>query len=152
MTGSDFFAEQNLSFEQVKAMTRAMLTLARVDGVHDHEMRMVREFYEGCSRQGDPRLEEVATGKFEVETAKTLFNTPELSKMFVKTMMLLAFADGHYAKAEDDMIRDWSKRLGLTGEEVDHLLAATKEFLLGGLAHVQNVNALKDVAKKLEVK
>jgi uncharacterized tellurite resistance protein B-like protein len=151
MNGSDFFSEQNLNFEQVKALTRAMLTVARVDGVHDHEMRMIREFYEGCSRTGDPRLEEIATGKFEIETAGALFNTPELAKMFLKTLMLLAFADGHYAKAEDDLIRDWASRMSISGEDVDHLLTATKEFLLAGLAHVENVQALKDVAKKLDV-
>src|SRR5262245_34684186 len=127
MAAADFFTEQNLSFDQVKALTRAMLTVARVDGVHDNEMRMVREFYEGCSRQGDPRLEEIATGKFEIEGARALFNTPELAKMFIKTMVLLAFADGHYAKAEDDLIREWAPRLNLKGEDVDHLLAATKE-------------------------
>jgi hypothetical protein len=151
MSGPEFFSEQNLNFDQVKALTRAMITLARVDGVHDHEMSMIREFYEGCARQGDPRLEEVVTGQFEVASAKALFHTPELQKMFMKTLMLLAFADGAYAKAEDDVIRDWSKQIGIESEEVDHLLTATKEFLLSGLAHVANVQALKDVAKKLDV-
>lgn len=151
MSGFDFFSEQNLSFDQVKALTRAMLTVARVDGVHDHEMRMIREFYDACSRQGDPRLEEIGSGKFEIDSAKKLFGSPELSKMFIKTLMLLAFADGSYAKAEDDLIRDWASTLSISGEEVDHLLTATKEFLLGGLAHVQNVDALKTIAKKLDV-
>lgn len=151
MSGPEFFTEQNLNFDQVKALTRAMITLARVDGVHDNEMRMIREFYDGCSRQGDPRLEEVATGKFEVASAASLFNTPELQKMFMKTLMLLAFADGSYAKAEDEVIRDWSGQLGISAEDTDHLLTATKEFLLGGLSHVANVQALKDVAKKLDV-
>lgn len=147
-----FFTEQNLNFEQVKALTRAMLTVARVDGVHDNEMRMVREFYESCARVGDPRLEEVGSGPFDVASAMTLFNTDELAKMFVKTLILLAFADGVYAKAEDDLIRNWASRLKLSKDDVDHLQTATKEFLLSGLAHVQNVEALKDVAKKLDVR
>jgi tellurite resistance protein len=147
---AEFFSEQNLSFDQVKALTRAMLTVARVDGVHDHEMRMVREFYESCARAGDPRLEEIAKGNFDIETARGLFGTPELGQLFVKTLILLAFADGSYARNEDNLIRDWAKHLGLSSEAVDNLLSATKEFLLAGLAHVQNVDALKEVAKKLE--
>lgn len=147
---SDFFAEQPLTFEQVKALTRGMLTVARVDGIHDNEMRMVREFYESCARAGDPRLEEIASGRLDIDQAKDLFASPELSKLFVKTMILLAFADGSYASAEDQLIRDWAGRLGLSEEEVDHLHDATREFLLGGLTHVQNLDALRQVSRKLQ--
>jgi uncharacterized membrane protein YebE (DUF533 family) len=146
----EFFPETSLSFEQVKALVRAMLTVARVDGVHDNEMKLIREFYDTCSRAGDPRLEEVGSGTFEVSRAKDLFNTPELAKMFTKSLILLAFADGHFAKAEDDLIRAWAKELGLTKDDVDRLTEATKEFLLAGLAHVQNVDALKKVSRRLQ--
>jgi hypothetical protein len=144
-----FFPEQDLSFEQVKALTRAMLTVARVDGVHDNEMKLVREFYDSCARSGDPRLEEIASGAFDADHAKSLFNTPELALMFTKSLILLAFADGRYAKAEDDLIRSYAGAVGLAGDEVDRLLEATKEYLLGGLVHVQNVDALKEVSKRL---
>lgn len=146
---SEFFSEQNLSFEQVKAMTRAMLTVARVDGVHDNEMKLVREFYESCARAGDPRLEEIASGSFDPEAAKHLFNTPELAKMMLKTLILLAFADGQYAQAEDTLIRSWATTLGVSADEVDGLLEATRGFLMGSLAHVQNTDALKQVARRL---
>jgi hypothetical protein len=145
----EFFPEQDLTFEQVKALTRAMLTLARVDGVHDNEMKLVREFYESCTRAGDPRLEDIATGRLEPDQAKGLFNTPELARMFVKSLILLAFADGHYAKAEDEMIRSYAGAVGLQRGDVDRLLEATKEYLLTGLTHVQNLDALKEVSKKL---
>ncbi len=145
----EFFPEQDLTFEQVKALTRAMLTVARVDGVHDNEMKLVREFYESCTRAGDPRLEDIATGRFDPDQAKGLFDTPELARMFVKSLILLAFADGHYAKAEDEMIRSYAGAVGLQRSDVDRLLEATKEYLLSGLTHVQNLDALKEVSKKL---
>ncbi|MCK6547253.1 TerB family tellurite resistance protein [Myxococcota bacterium] len=146
---SEFFSEQNLSFEHVKALTRAMLTVARVDGVHDNEMKLVREFYESCARAGDPRLEEIGKGAFDVEAAKGLFDTPELAKMMVKTLVLLAFADGAYGKAEDALIREYAAKLGLGSADVDALLEATRGFLIGSLAHVQNLDALKQVSRKL---
>ena len=147
---SDFFAQHDLTFDQVKVLTHAMMAVARVDGVHDNEMRLVREFYESCARTGDPRLEDVAGGPFDPAIAKTQFDTPELAKMFVKSLILLAFADGEYARLEDDLIREYAEVLGVSGEQVSGLHEATKEYLLASLSHIQNLDALKAVAKKLD--
>lgn len=147
---TDFFAQHDLTFDQVKILTHAMMAVARVDGVHDNEMRLVREFYESCARAGDPRLEDVAGGPFEPAAAKTHFDTPELSKMFVKSLILLAFADGEYGKLEDELIRQYADVLGISADEVSALHEATKEYLLASLSHIQNLDALKAVAKKLD--
>src|SRR5688572_9733532 len=96
----DFFGSQDLSFDQVKALAHGMLSVARVDGVHDNEMRMIREFYESCTRAGDPSLEDVTQGPFDAAGAKPLFGTAEQKKLFIKSLILLAFADGSYARAE----------------------------------------------------
>lgn len=146
----DFFNPQDLSFEQVKALTHGMLSVARVDGVHDSEMRMIREFYESCARKGDPRLEDVAQGPFDAAVASRLFESPELKKLFVKSLILLAFADGSYARAEDEVIRRYAETFGLNSTEVDQLHEATKEYLLAGLAHVKNLDALKEVRRRLD--
>ncbi len=148
---SDFFVEEDLTFEHVKVLTHALLAVARVDGVHDNEMALVREFYESCARAGDPRLEEVATGRLDIERAKLLFDTPERAKLFTKSLILLAFADGAYAREEDTLIREYATGLGLTGEDVDRLHAATKDFLIGSLAHVKNVDAVREVLAGLEM-
>jgi uncharacterized tellurite resistance protein B-like protein len=147
----DFFSEEELTFEHVKVLTHALLALARVDGVHDNEMALVREFYESCARAGDPRLEEVAKGAPDMERARALFDTPTRAKLFVKSLILLAFADGRYAPEEDGLIREYAGALGVGGDEVDALLASTKDFLLGSLAHIKNTDALRDVMKRLEV-
>lgn len=148
----NFFAEQELSFEQVKALTAGMYAVARADGVHDREMTLIRGFYQSCARSGDPSFESVLGHDFDVAAARRLFDRPELAKMFVKSLILLAFADGQYAKTEDELIRSWAGQLGLSAQEVDQLLAATKDFLLQSLSHVQNVDALKDVAARLDLK
>lgn len=147
---SDFFVDQDLSFEQVKALTHAMMAVARVDGVHDNEMALVRGFYEGCSRQGDPSLDEVCAGPFDMAAKKALFASPELGQMFIKSLILLAFADGQCTKPEDEAIRAYGATLGLSTAAIDQLFEATKEFLMGGLAHVENLEALKEVRRKLD--
>ncbi|MEM7677020.1 MAG: TerB family tellurite resistance protein, partial [Myxococcota bacterium] len=124
----DFYAKQDLTFDQVKVLTHAMLAVARVDGVHDNDMRMVREFYETCSRAGDPRLEDVAGGPFDPQTAKEHFSDPDLAKLYVKSLILLAYADGEYARLEDDLIREYAEAVGVNGGEVTKLHEATKEY------------------------
>jgi len=146
-----FFNEQDLSFEQVRCLTAAMYAVAKVDGVHDREMSLIREFYAGCSVAGAPSLEDVVGQGFDLEEAKSLFNSPELAGLLVKSLILLAFADGTYAEAEDGLIKEYSSALGLSDEQLDGLKAATKEHLLGSLSHVQNVEALTDVAKGLSL-
>lgn len=146
----DFFSEQELTFEHVKALAHALLAVARVDGVHDNEMALVREFYEGCARAGDPRLEEIASGKPDLEREKALFDTPELARLFVKSLILLAFADGKYAQEEDALIREHASALGLGPEDVSALHQSTKDFLIASLSHVRNVDALRSVLSRLE--
>lgn len=148
----DFFAEQDLNFEQVKALTAGMYSVAKVDGVHDREMAMIRGFYESCARAGDPRLEDVLRGELDIEQARKLFERPEQAKLFTKTLVLLAFADGSYGKSEDALIRRYAERLGLSGKDVDALVDSTKEHLLSSLAHVQNTDALQAVARRLAIK
>jgi uncharacterized membrane protein YebE (DUF533 family) len=148
---STFFSEQNLTFEHVKCLTNGMFAVAKVDGVHDREMAMIREFYESCARAGDPRLEEVVRQSFDIADAKRLFEGAEMSKLFVKSLILLAFADGSYAREEDALIRNIAGQLGLDDTAVDGLHQSTKEFLLSSLAHVQNLDALKEVARRLDM-
>lgn len=144
----DFFSEQDLSFEDVKVLAHALLAVARVDGVHDNEMALIREFYGSCARAGDPALEDVVSGPFDPARAKDAFNTPERAQMFVKSLILLAFADGDYAKPEDELIRSYADAVGVA-DQVDALLQSTKEFLMASLSHIKNVDALTEVFSKL---
>ena len=145
----NFFVEQELTFEHVKVLTQALLEVARVDGVHDNEMNLIREFYDSCKRAGDPRLEDVVADGLDEKRVVELFGSPELAQLFVKSLILLGFADGVYAKVEDDLIRKYAKQLELSDEQVDSLHSATKEFLLGSLSHIQNLDALRRVHEGL---
>ncbi len=146
----EFFSPQNLTFDQVKVLTHALFAVAKVDGVHDNEMALIRGFYESCTRAGDPRLEDVAGGKFDIEAAKGLFETDDSKMLFLKSLILLAFADGKYATLEDEIIREYGAALGVDGEKMDNLHEATKEYLLSSLTHIQNLDALKEVRKRLD--
>jgi len=146
----EFFSPQDLTFDQVKVLTHALFAVAKVDGVHDNEMALIRGFYESCARAGDPPLEDVAGGPFDIESAKAQFESDEAKKLFLKSLILLAFADGKYATVEDELIRQYAEAMGISGEAVDNLHESTKEYLLASLSHVQNLDALKEVRKRLD--
>ena len=146
----EFFNEFDLTFDHVKALTHAMFAVARVDGVHDREMTMIRQFYESCARLGDPALEDVVGGDDDSDLG-ALFASEEGARLFVKSLILLAFADGRYASPEDALIREYAAKVSVTSLEVDQLHEATKDYLLSSLAHIHNVEALADVARRLEM-
>lgn len=145
----DFFAEHDLTFDQVKALTAGMYAVAKVDGVHDREMTLLRGFYESCTRAGDPRFEDVLRGAFDPAAAAGLF-PGDAGKLFIKSLVLLAFADGHYGRAEDELIRSYAEAFGIA--DATPLVDSTREYLLASLAHVQNLDALKKVAERLQIK
>lgn len=147
----DFFADIDIDFDQVKVLCHAMMTVARVDGVHDNEMRLIREFYESCARAGDPSVEEVTGGEVPADAAREAFGADdEHRNVFVKSLILLAYADGAYGEAEDRLIRQLAANVGIDDAGVDRLREATREYLLASLAHVQNLEALREVKRELD--
>lgn len=148
---AEFLQEQELNFSQVECLTSAMYALARVDGVHDREMSLIREFYESCATADSPSLDSVVEAGADTERAKSLFASPAEASVFMKSMILLAFADGTYGKEEDDMIRDYASALSVSEADLDALISSTKEQMLASLAHLQNVDALADVVRNLSL-
>ncbi len=148
---ADFFSDVDIDFEQVKTLCHAMMAVARVDGVHDNEMALVREFYASCARAGDPPVEEVVRGDLDPDEAKAKFGgDAEHQQLFVKSLILLALADGDYGDDEDRLIRELAAAVGLDDASVSRLKEATTEFLMAGLSHVKNVDALVEVRKELD--
>ncbi|MEM6369179.1 MAG: TerB family tellurite resistance protein [Myxococcota bacterium] len=146
-----FFEPTDLDFEDVRVLTHAMMALARVDGVHDNEMALVRAFYESCARAGDPSLEEVAGGDFDPEQAKARFGEDEKKRvLFVKSLVLMAYADGRIDDKERMMVEGLAASVGVEGEELEKLQDATVDYMMGGLSHIKNVDALRAVRQSLD--
>lgn len=146
----DFFSEIDIDFEQVKVLCHAMMDVARVDGVHENEMQMVREFYASCARSGDPAVEAVTEGAFDPTAAAGVFGgSDELRSVYVKSLILLAYADGDYGDAERARIQELAGAVDLDAEAVGRLETATREYLMASLSHIQNLDALREVQKEL---
>ena len=147
----DFFHEVQFEEPQAEAMARGLYAVAKVDGIHIREAALVSSFYNetGAHSHSLSDLERRITITGE-ELAAAL-QTPEQRRLFVKTALLLAWADGVVTPQEQRIIGAYAEALGVTGEELARLDEAVKEYLLAHLSHVKNVEATARVAAKLSM-
>jgi tellurite resistance protein len=148
---SDFLPEIEVTQSAAEAMARGLYTVAHVDGLHEREEALVASFWAevGGGAASLSELQRAAT--ITPPELKAALPTPALGQMFVKTAILLAWADGKVSDGERKIIGELAAALGITGADFTTLEAAVKEYLLGHLAPIQNSAAVATVAKKLGV-
>ncbi|MCS6913872.1 MAG: hypothetical protein RMK29_03580 [Myxococcales bacterium] len=146
----NFFSEVQLDSLQAEAIARGLYAIAHVDGMHTREEALVAAFWSdtGGSAQAlsDLARHEPPSGE---ELGAVLY-TPELRRLFIKTGLLLALADGQVSQGERALLSQYAEALGLA-DELPRLEAGVKEYLLSHLSHLQNVEAVAQVARKLEL-
>ena len=147
----DFFHEVQIDEPQAEAMARGLFAVAKVDGVHAREAALVASFYNetGAAAHSLADLErrQTITG----DELVAVLHEPAQRRLFIKTALLLAWADGVVTPQEQRIIHAYATALGISPEELGKLDEAVKEYLLAHLAHVKNVEATAQVAAKLRV-
>ena len=146
----NFAPDIQLEPAQATAMARGLYAIAHADGLHEREAALVAGFWEEAGGS-EKALEEL--GKHPPITSAELAQampSVELRRLFIKTALLLAFADGQVSGKESELVREFTHKLGLGGELAD-LEGQVKDFLLSQLAHIHNTDALTEIAKKLAI-
>jgi tellurite resistance protein len=147
----DFYPEIEVNQAAAEAIARGLYAVAKVDGVHEREAALVASFWGevGGSAGALAELERGATiSSAELSAA---LGSAQLRHLFLKTSVLLAWADGKVTDAERKIIGEFAGALGVGAAELGRLEAAVKEYLLSHLSNVQNTPAVANVAKKLGV-
>jgi tellurite resistance protein len=146
----NFFSEINVETHHAEAIARGLFAIAHSDGLHEREAALVGSFWAdtGGSMHALASLERGAsiTGD-ELATALT---TPALRRLFLKTALLMAFADGNVSEQESKLVRTYADALALTSE-LAALEAEVKDYLLSQLSHIHNTEAVLEIAKKLAI-
>src|SRR6478735_4868550 len=137
----DFFPEVDLGHDAAEAIARGLYAVAKCDGLHEREAGLIASFWIDAGGSGSLSDLERGAAITPAELAAALHTQPE-RLMFVKTALLLAWADGSVSAAEP---------LSVDQAAVDKLEASVKDFLLQQLAHLANTDATTAVAKKLKV-
>jgi hypothetical protein len=147
-----FFENVRLGLNHVQVITRGMYAVAQCDGVHQTELVLLKEFYEGCRAEVDglSSFAEVVEVTFDAEEAKDILDTEELREVFLKSCLLLAYADGVFSNGERARIKEFATALAVDDEARAHLEDVVRDHLIQQVAHIRNLDALKEVAKELE--
>jgi tellurite resistance protein len=149
----DFFPEIPLSNAQAEAIARGLFAVARAEGgVHDKEAAMVKSFYGEAVRGGALHLATLEQSPdITPEILATALSTPEAGLLFLKSAILLGYADGDYGKKEREVVGRYAKALKVENPRLEALEQNVKEFLVGQLSHLRNVDAAVKVARDLKV-
>ena len=147
----EFFPEVKLERPQAEAIARGLYAVAKVDGLHEREAGLIASFWieagGGAGALSD--LERSATIS-PTELAATLHDDQQ-RQLFIKTAILLTWADGEVSDPERKIVHDFAHALHVDDATMDKLEASVKDFLLAHLVHLQNVEAASAVARKLKV-
>ncbi len=144
--------EIEITQDQAEAMARGLFAVARADGkIHEREAALIADFY-GASVDHPLNMAELERAP-AVDGAFLAAKLPtaELRELFLKTGILLSYADGNYSAPESKLIAQFARALGVDDARLRHYEQQVKEFMLGQLAHIKNVDAVAKVAKSLKV-
>jgi tellurite resistance protein len=147
---ADFFPEVSLSRGAAEAIARGLYAIAKVDGLHDREAGLIASFWIDAGGGGPLSDLERAEAIKPADVAAALHSDAE-RQLFIKTAILLTWADGEVSAAEKKSVGEFAKALGIDDPTLEKLDAGVKDYLLAQLVHVQNSDAVSSVAKKLKV-
>lgn len=143
--------DQNLSQTQVVQLTKAMLSVASVDGIHPAEAALIGQFYENSRSAEMPNM-----ASFLATPDSNLFDAASLAGSaadFADTVVLMclmtAYADGQMSAAELAHVRTIATALGLDTDRFDAHLAQVRDELVGALSHLPDAGSVAVVAHEI---
>lgn len=108
-----------------QTIATAMRMVAEADGNHPREIALIEEFEQG--------LAEDASGEFDLFS----IHSDELKEAFLKSLVLVAFADGEVSEEEGHVIRNLTSQLGLTDTDVSKAIGEVAIVLVSQLSGVK---------------
>ncbi|UXI68641.1 TerB family tellurite resistance protein [Tahibacter amnicola] len=141
----------SLELHHLQAIVRAMYDVARTDGVHDAELVMLRGFYESCQRDSGAlaSFDDIVGMPFDLAAIVDDFAAAERKAALIHSCLLLAHADGDYSAGERAKVAQFATALGMSTEELAQTEEAVADHLLQQISRISNVDALREVARKL---
>lgn len=124
----------NLDGTAAAVISAGMKAVAKADGdVHPREMQLIAAF-------------EADLPVVDVPDPKSVLGTEDLRGAYVRSLVMVALADGTITPAEEQVIRSLCTALGLTEAEVDE---ATHEVKLWFLQRFAGVVVFRDAVEQI---
>lgn len=140
-----------LDIHHIQVIVQALYDLAKTDGVHEAEKVMMQGFYQSCQAESQAltSYEQLITADFNPKVALAYFETEEQKAALINTCVLLAYADGHYSEGEKKRIKEFAQALNISTAQLVQLEETVADQLLQKVSRIQNLEALKEVAKEM---
>jgi hypothetical protein len=122
------FEELEITPESAAWMASGMRALAGCDGFHTAELALIDEFERGLG------VDASAADDFDARTCP--FDSEQEREVFVRSLQLMALADGRKSSRESEWIDRVCGCLGISDERKDALERDARKFLLSSLAGV----------------
>ena len=147
----EFFGQIPVSNDEAAVIARGLFVLSRVDGHQEREGMLIQSLWMDAvgHDQAMPLKQIESAPDITADDLAGSLRTPELRQLFLKTAILLAYADSEYSVKEKAWIEKVAKTLGMESKELARLDELVRTFLLSQLSHLANTDATKEVAKKL---
>lgn len=143
--------DQNLSPAQVTLLTRAMLSVAVLDGLHPAETTLIRQFYENTRSDDMPSTQAmIEAGKAsQFKVSELSGSTPEFAETVFLMCLMTAYADGSFGQAEHDYISSIARALEITEDQLAMHLAHVHNDLIGALSNLPDSASVAKVFGEL---
>lgn len=136
--------EVDLTEAQTRVIARGMMTIARSEGgVDPRELELMR------SLLLDTDVEQLAD--LPASEVKETISSPDAAQLFLRSCLLVAFADRTYSDAERALISAYAQALGVSDDDLENASQSVKEFLLEPLSRLSNVEGVAEVSKEMVV-
>jgi len=148
----NFFPEIEISAEQAEVMARGLFAVARAEGgIHEKEKTLLMSFYSDVAEDSSSRSLSALEHAPDVSPSEiaAALTSQSHALLFVKTCILMAYADNNFGAKERDVIEGFAKALGLTADHVSGLEQDVRSFLLSSLVRLANSEAVATVAREL---
>jgi len=148
---TEFFPETEIDQDAAEAIARGLYAVAQADGdIHPREAAIIGEFFASTVDHPAQLSSLARESRIDADSLAARLPTPDLRRLFLKTALLTAYADGSYGAGEKKVIDDYAAGLGVSRAELEELQQMVKEYLLSQISHLSNVDALAQVARELD--
>lgn len=142
--------DQNLSSAQVIQLTKAMLSVASIEGIAPAEAALIGQFYESARSNDMPTTAALMaspdTRQFD---AFAWTGCPDaLADTVVLMCLMTAYADGSLSAAELAYVRLIATQLNMDTAHFEALLAQVRDELIGALSHLPDAGSVAVVVKQ----
>lgn len=138
----DFLSGVELTLEQATCIAQAMWQVAAVEeGVHAQEKEMIDAFFSGCAADAGAPNATFDHAAFDAGLARQVLTSPELKENFLRSCLLVGYADGHCSDAERAAIDAMAESLGISSADRQ---AADRSIQKELLAQFEGLDIFKD--------